>query len=295
MSALLALPLEPWIRVRTPVTIVMSSSFSLLDISTDIWAITTYFSEGYNGTAIGIICMIILSQCGQCLIVYARNQHLGRRAVLREASIVFSFFKPVVDTVRLARGWQVDGQPFDTLAERQMGKITEIVCESVPSSVISLVGVLPLLHKWQLHPESSFPIAPCVSILISWLTTAHKTAGMSIEMDMEPSKRALFPGVYGYVPDGVVSKLVVRACIFFVAFGTVVSKTIAVALLGLTSRAALGSLLIADMVLYLSYKALRSDLWCWAPGTGVGVAVPFRCMHSQRALRYARRHTLFFR
>jgi predicted anti-sigma-YlaC factor YlaD len=81
-------------------------------------------------------------------------------------------------------GHEVDGTPFDTNTERNICKIIETVCESVPASIIAMVALL-LIGKWAW--------APIVSIGISWITTAFKATSLTFSMDKDRMKRKRDP------------------------------------------------------------------------------------------------------
>ena len=124
--------------------------------------------------------MVCFSIAAQSLLVYYRNMHRSAGEIAKEVLIVLSCFKPVIDLRRQMDGHEVDGAPFDTNTERNLCKIIETVCESVPASIIAMVALL-LLGKWAW--------APIVSIGISWITTAFKATSLTFNMDTDRKRR----------------------------------------------------------------------------------------------------------
>jgi hypothetical protein len=118
------------------------------------------------------------------LVVFYRNKHRSAGEIAKEMLIVLSFFKPVIDLRRLIGGHEVDGAPIDTLSERNICKIVESVCESIPASIIAMVTLL-LVGKWAW--------APIVSIVISWITTAFKATSLTFSFDTDRKRRKSNP------------------------------------------------------------------------------------------------------
>ena len=113
-----------------------------------------------------------------------RNRHRSAGEIAKELLIVLSFFKPVIDLRRLMNDHKVDGAPIDTQTERNICKVVETVCESVPASIIAMVALL-LVGKWAW--------APIVSIVISWITTAFKATSLTFSFDADRKKRKVDP------------------------------------------------------------------------------------------------------
>jgi hypothetical protein len=156
----------------------------MLDIGSDLSTMLVYFVTDQYFTGLLILAMVCFSMAAQSIVVFYRNKHRSAGEIAKETLIVLSCFKPVIDLRRQMNGHEVDGAPFDTNTERNICKIIETVCESVPASIIAIVALL-LIGKWAW--------APIVSIGISWITTAFKATSLTFSMDKDRKKRRCDP------------------------------------------------------------------------------------------------------
>ena len=252
---------------RSQLQLVMSVLLSLFDVYSDVYSMAMYFLLQQSGTAFAILGSIFASILGQTLVVWLQNRHLGGRAVVTEVLIVWSFFKPAVDARRLATGREIEGGPFDTTQERAFCSTCETLLESLPASIIQLIGYMRLeQHVW----------GPVVSVMISWVVTAHKVASLSIRLDANPHKRWLDPWLYGFVPNNGARRTLTRSALFALSLAHVTARTSAVALLYLTEPKWLAGYWCIDILLFLLYKVARYDIISWVPGAGVIVSLIYR-------------------
>ncbi len=73
-------------------------------MATDIYAILNFALQGQREFALAIAIMIAISFLVQVLIVWANGKTRGTKHVLKEALVVFTGFKPAVDTYRVVSG-----------------------------------------------------------------------------------------------------------------------------------------------------------------------------------------------
>jgi hypothetical protein len=244
-----------------------STVLSLLDVGSDLFAMLAYFVAGEVLTGSLILMAVCFSIAAQALIVYYRNMHRSASEIAKEVLIVLSFLKPLIDLRRLMRGHEVEGAAFNTATERGMCKIIETACESVLAAIIAMVALLR---------SGRWGWAPIVSIVISWIVTAHKTTSLTFDVDTDRVRRKLSPEFYGFIPSSLARRRMVHACLFMLILAHLVERTAALTLLFVTRRAWLGALLGTEMGVYLLYKALRSDLTVWVPGMGYCASLVYR-------------------
>jgi hypothetical protein len=170
--------------VETKLRLTLSTALSMLDIGSDLSTMFVYFLTDQYFTGLLILAMVCVSMAAQSLIVFYRTKHRSAGEIAKEVLIVLSCFKPVIDLRRLMGGREVDGAPFDTNTERNVCKVVETVCESVPASIIAMVALL-LVGKWAW--------APIISIVISWITTAFKATSLTFSFDTHRKNRKLDP------------------------------------------------------------------------------------------------------
>jgi hypothetical protein len=98
--------------VKTQLRVGFYAVLSLFDVFSDVYMTCTFFATAQARTAGAILTLILISTAGQLIIVFLRNKHRDRHAILKELAISLSFFKPVVDARRLACAHEVDGAPY---------------------------------------------------------------------------------------------------------------------------------------------------------------------------------------
>jgi hypothetical protein len=124
----------------------------------------------------------------QILVVVVQNSHLGPRKVAWEVFLVLSLFKAGIDAVRVARGEdQIAGCPFDPLTEMIVGKLVEMVFESIPGAVLQ--AIFALYNGWT--------TAALLSILISCLSTAFTATMLAYDLDTNSARRKGSPEFTG--------------------------------------------------------------------------------------------------
>jgi hypothetical protein len=133
-------------------------------------------------------------------------------------------------------------------------KIGEVFAEAIPAGVLQM-------YAYVQSPNRS--TAAAASIFISALTTGFGSALISYDMDTSPKKRRETPDFYGFVPPtgrGLIFVLmVVNSTSQFLA------KIMSIALLGAISRTWVLLYLLGDLALFLLYKIIRNDFFCFPP------------------------------
>ncbi len=294
---------------ETKLRLALSTALSMLDIGSDLSTVLVYFVTDQYFTGLLILAMVCFSIAAQSLLVFYRNMHSSAGEIAKEVLIVLSCFKPVIDLRRQMDGHEVDGAPFDTNTERNVCKVIETVCESVPASIIAMVALLLIgKEKWAW--------TPIVSIFVSWITTAFKATSVTFSMDTDRKRRKRNPRFarttttpthhcvaaplvvcenvqnsrlrrceivsanrfYGFVPSKPARRRIVYACLFVLILAHVVERTAALTLLFVTGKTWLGGVLGTEMGLYLLYTALRSDFIVWVPGMRFGGSLVYRAV-----------------
>jgi hypothetical protein len=243
---------------------------AFIDVVSDLGAIVAYFSASQPAIASAIMAMVLLSVTIQALIVFVRNMHRRKDEIAKELLIVLSFFKPVVDLYRLIMGHEIDGAPFDTAMERNICRVIESICESIPTSMIIIVGILSV-GEW------SWLVL--LSVLISWVSTALKTATLSLDMDEDRHARDRDGWFYGFAPNGSPRRAsLMFGFLFLLALTHVAGKTVAISLLFVTDNALCFGWLVVEMASFLLYKIVRKDFFVWLPQTGIAAAFIYRVL-----------------
>jgi hypothetical protein len=94
--------------------------------------------------------------------------------------------------------------------------------------------------------------------------------------DTDLGLRRFNPSFYGYIPGRPSKRFLFSVLLFVICITHIVGKTSAMALLFVTNRKYLLSYVGVDMGVYLFYKILRRDFYCWVPRTGIAVALIYR-------------------
>ena len=153
--------------------VIMGAGLSIMDMATDIFVIWGYMGEevtkGYGWILLGMVaaCMAI-----QLLVVFAQNK--GKPWVLAtEATIVLTGMKPAVDSYRVCIGQKMeDHHAFDAKTELEATKAVEMLCESIPGSLLQLYVLLKVKDVSR---------ATVGSVIVSAMTTGFSSASISFE------------------------------------------------------------------------------------------------------------------
>jgi hypothetical protein len=224
--------------------LVFSTLISMFSLSSAIASTVVFFKSGQSKPAFGILGMIIICQALQVVIVTIRTQHCGLRFVLKEAMIILSGFKPVVDLSRTLRGREVDGAPFSTSSERVMMTCVETIVKSIPSSIISTLALA----------TGQMEYVAFISTIISFVASAYRTMNMCCNLDADCDNRRRCPRFYGYLPQSGARRSTTKLALFLASLSHIVTKALSVSFLYSMGVTWLIGYLCADVVLHLIYK-----------------------------------------
>ena len=119
--------------------------FSVVDVCSDVYSTSSYFTRGRNDVAWALLSTILLSFAIQSMCVIYAHKHKGIREVALEICFVLCGMKPFVDTRRLTRMSAIAGAPavpgavMDQATERLICEVIEIVCEALPAAIIQVI------------------------------------------------------------------------------------------------------------------------------------------------------------
>jgi len=154
--------------------VAMGAGLSILDMATDIFVIVGYMRDektrGYGWSLLG---MVVGSMVLQFFMVFLQN-YKKPRVMAKEVLIVLTGLKPGFDCARVCLGREMEEHHvFDAKVELSATKGIEMVCESIPGSILQLYALF--------NGKSLISRATVGSVLISAMTTGFSSASMSFE------------------------------------------------------------------------------------------------------------------
>jgi len=168
---------------------------SILDATTDIYVVATYYSsEKLISQADAMLAMILANLSLQVVYIYFfQYRKKSWRVKLREAAISLFFLRPAIDAYRVSTNYKDVDTTLDPLFEMIYNKCFELACEAIPGCVFQI-------YVWIAFPQQVVRLA-LLSIAISALTTGYSSAMISFDIDIDVKKRKNCPSFYGYIPD----------------------------------------------------------------------------------------------
>jgi hypothetical protein len=162
---------------------------SVGDMVSDLLMIVSLFSTGQSKAAYATIVMVGLVMLAQISVAVAQNKHRGWAAVAYEVGIVLCLLKAPVDAYRVASGHkQVEGAPLSPMAELNVCKIIEMVCEAIPQLVLQGTILMAIADP---------SVLAIVSLVFSCLAIAYTSTTIAYDLETNPSKRRSNPEFYG--------------------------------------------------------------------------------------------------
>ena len=240
----------------------IGASLSTVDLMSDVYITYTFWKDDEKETFFKYsVAMIGTSVFLMLFVVWAQNRKMGWKRLLREMVPVVVGLKPAVDAFRVASGAKIEeGQAFDPLAEMTYVRATEMFAESIPGVLIQLLAIMTDGHA---------SAVALTSLAISALTTGFISATISYDWDTDPRNRLVCPKFYGYIPDSASKRAIVFVSLFFLSANMLLVRAAVLTLLGLTSQSAAAFYIIADMAMYLLFKAVRGDFFYWLQCEGL--------------------------
>jgi hypothetical protein len=195
---------------------------------------------------------------------------------LKEQIYVWSLMKPGVDAWRVASGTaHEEGHMMDAQTELTANKSVELVAEAIPGTLIQLSALL--MSESKPTRSALFSFAFCI------LTAAFTSAVTSWDWDLSKENRKKRRSFYGYIPGNVKGKVKVFASLYFLSAFNLLTRSFACVLFYIKGGISeVATLLGGELLIYLSIKGLRRDLWYWMPvygGFGVFVSFMLRCVN----------------
>jgi hypothetical protein len=169
-----------------------AAGFSLLDVSSDVYSVSSAYSQGSTDLGSALLSTIILSNAAQIFVVCVNNRHRGVRRLAQEICFVLCGFKPFVDTTRLLGNVVYVGALASIAIERVCCEVIEMVCEAIPGAIIQIVYVLG---------GSEPSLATMLSIAASCIAIAVMSCGIFLHKDRDTANRLYDPAFYGATRD----------------------------------------------------------------------------------------------
>jgi len=153
--------------------VTMGAGLSILDMATDIFVIWRYMggeeTEGYGWSLLG---MVVASMVIQLLIVFAQNRKKPW-VMAKEVLIVLTGLKPGYDAAKVCSNQEMEEHHvLDAKVELVATKCVEMVCESIPGSLLQLYVLLKVKNVSR---------ATVGSVIVSAMTTGFSSASISFE------------------------------------------------------------------------------------------------------------------
>ncbi|GMI30561.1 hypothetical protein TrCOL_g2212 [Triparma columacea] len=249
---------QKWAKVK----LFVAAALSMGDLFTDIMMVIQFFGMQEPGFAWATLASILANLVFQAILVHFQNRTLPLRTRIWEQVYVWTLVKPGVDAWRVASGTEHEvGKMYDPYLEMATIKLLEIVAESIPGALIQLSAIL--------RAGSKTTSAALFSFVFCIFATAFTSTMVSYDFDISQSNRKHSPFYYGYTPRNLIGKAKVFLSLFALASFNLLVRTYACILFYMEGGfTGISIVLCAELLLYILVKALRRDLWYWAPVYG---------------------------
>ncbi|GMH56469.1 hypothetical protein TL16_g02141 [Triparma laevis f. inornata] len=188
------------------------------------------------------------------LIVFVQNYKKTKR-LLREFAYVLTFTKPGVDAYRVAIGAEAEvGSMFAPKSELIYTKGAELFTEAIPGTMIQMYAFLT---------GSNHSSTAIFSLIVSVVTAAFTSNGLSFDQDLDKEKRKHSPDFYGYVPEEKDAKAKTFLAMFIMASCQLGGKAFACALGAVEGPSIVAAYIGLDILFFIFYKLVRRDFWYW--------------------------------
>jgi hypothetical protein len=243
-------------------------------MATDVRMIFAYWALGEYFYANALITMLVANLIVQLFMVYGQNIRAPRGVMLREMFYVLALVKPGVDAMRCARKEeQSEYSSINALAELGFSKSIEMVCESIPGSILQTLAMLRIFLR-----GGGVSSTAVTSLLVSALTTSFSSTIISFNYDIDPDQRSCSPDFYGYIPNEPVAQAKIFLTMMLSSTLLIIVKSFSSALIIVVGSEYYTWYLAGDMAVYFLQKLLRNDFWHWSPVHGkIGVFVAITC------------------
>ncbi|GMH85642.1 hypothetical protein TrVE_jg6354 [Triparma verrucosa] len=217
-------------RQRAAFRLMFGAVLSISDTLTDIILIYTYFPKSESGFVIASSSCLLLNITIQLyLTVFVQYRNHSWRRRLTESVYILTFVKPGIDVYRVVNGSEAEvGSVYNPKMELSMMRTTELVCESIPFTLILTYAFL----TGNIREE---PVAAIFSFIVSVCSSAFISAGISFDWDADKTSRATVPNFYGFTPDNTMKKVKVFTCMFVISACQLTTKALAYSLCAIQS------------------------------------------------------------
>ncbi|GMI41293.1 hypothetical protein TeGR_g7447 [Tetraparma gracilis] len=204
------------------------AGLSTMDLLSDVFMIYTYATTEQQGTAQSLAIMVGLCLLGQLFLVWVQTHKGPRRVMLKEMLIVLSGMKPGIDAKRVADGNERNEHAtVNPDIELTATRIFELICESIPGSVLQLTALVREASK----ADGEISKAALASIIVSACTTGFTAATISFDFDVGPQRRRDEPDFYGYIPDSAGRRTAIFFCMIMNGALLLLLRSVSTALL----------------------------------------------------------------
>ena len=254
----------------TVLRVSLGAILSTVDIVTDVYVISTYFSSGLEAQAYSLMVMIFASVAMQMVVVIGNYVRAPPSRLLKEALISLLFLRPAVDAYRVSTNHEAVEESVSSLSEMMYNKAVELATEAIPGCILQCFVYIS-------NPDQAGDFA-LISIIVSSLVTGFTSAMIAFDMDVDIPHRENQPQMYGFVPDA--DKLRGRCFALLTAIGTLhsLSRCVGCAIIVAgAGKTELAAILVGEMTIYLLYKIARRDFMYYPriEGRLAGVTVSF--------------------
>lgn len=138
-------------------------------------------------------------------------------------------------------------------------RIVEMVSEAAPGTVIQVAAIMTLEYDSTL----------VISLISSIMCAAFLSAVISYEYDTSNENRKDKANFYGYVPDGLIKKLMVFTSLFSLSVFNLAVRSLTFVLVSAKGMSVVIGILVVEFILYFAVKIATRDFWHWVPADGV--------------------------
>ncbi|GMH72353.1 hypothetical protein TrST_g13245 [Triparma strigata] len=235
---------------------------SISDMVTDIIMTSRYFANGEETYAKASLTCILLNMGLVSLVTFFTNRQRPCRTIFKEQIVVWSLMKPALDAHRVAnKQEQEEGMIIDAGSEMTIGRIIEMVTESIPGTCIQMSAIIT---------NKDFTKTALLSLSSSILTTAFISAQITYDWDTDDKKRRFNPRFYGFMPRRLYEQIIVGALLLLMSMFNLMIRSTSCVLIGMSFGVHMVVLVLGgELLMYLMFKVVRRDFDYWVVVTGI--------------------------
>ncbi|GMI41364.1 hypothetical protein TrCOL_g8199 [Triparma columacea] len=227
----------------------LGTSFSLLDMGSDIFIITELFATGENIKARAILCMIVLNIILQLVVVFFQRRKRPK-VMAKEMLLTILCLKPAQDAVRVIRGEQEFYENISPEIEMLITKLLETFTEAIPGAVVQATFIVG-----RISDSEAVSFTSLSSLAMSIMATSFAMQSLTYDLDVNPLNRREDPKTYGMIPDK--NRILVLVLMMGISACTMASQIFNVILLRKMGFVVLVLYFVIPMLLLFARKLLR--------------------------------------